>query len=63
MNDHIDMVYVENDIKLLRPIKSGAVFDKTRQDNDVADLPHVIHAKNKTELSRLIGSGAVFHEN
>ena len=33
---------------------------KTKQDNDVTNCTSVVHAKNKTELSWLIGLGAVY---
>ena len=36
---------------------------KSRQVNDVTDCRDVVYAENKTELSWLIGSGAVCDEN
>ena len=46
--DHIGLTYVENNIELSGPIKSGAVYDETRQDNDVTNLPRVVFIENKT---------------
>lgn len=48
MIDHIGLAYVENNIELLGLIKSGAVYDETRQDNDVTNLPRVVYIENKT---------------
>ena len=36
---------------LLRPIELGAVYDKTKKDNDVIDLPRAVYDKNEIELS------------
>ena len=65
-NDLIDracVVYAENNTKLLRPIRPGAIYDKTRKVNNVTDLPHSIYAENKIKLSWPIGPGAICHEN
>ena len=45
------------------PIGLSVVGNETRQDNDVIDLPCAVYAKNETELSWLITSGTVCHEN
>lgn len=63
MTDCIGLVYVKNDIKLLGPIVIGVVCDKIRQDNNVTSLPCVVYAENEIELSSLIESGAICHEN
>ena len=36
---------------------------ETKLDNDVIDHKKVVYVENETELSWLIGSGMVFHEN
>lgn len=46
--DHIGLAYVENNIKLSGLIKSGTVYDETKQDNDVTNLPRVVYIENKT---------------
>lgn len=51
MIDCISLVYAENNIKLLGPIRPGVVYDKTRQNNDVSNVPHAVYDKNETELS------------
>ena len=61
--NRIGLVYIKNDPELLRPIILGVVYDKTRQDNEVTDLPHTVYAENETKLSWLIIPGAVYHEN
>lgn len=63
MTDCISLVYAENDIKLSRPIRLCVVYDKTRQDNDVTDLPRAVYTKNEIELLRLIILDAVYDEN
>ena len=44
VTNHTSAVYVKNDIELLGLIGPGTIYDKTRQDNDVIDLPHVVYA-------------------
>lgn len=46
--DHIGLAYVENNIKLSGLIKSGTVYEETKQDNDVTNLPRVVYIENKT---------------
>ena len=41
----------------------GMVYAKTNQDNDLTDHTGAIYAKNKTEFSWPIRSGADFGEN
>lgn len=36
---------------------------ETKLDNDVIDHKKVVYVENETELSWLIGSGVIFHEN
>ena len=56
-------VYVENDIKLLGPIRLGAIYDETRQDKDVTNRKGVIYVKSNSELSWPIWLGGVYSEN
>ena len=62
MTNRIGLVYVENDTRLLGPIGLGVVCDKTRQENDVTDLPCVSYTENETEVPWLIGFSVVYHE-
>ena len=45
MTNCIGLVYDENDIELLGPIELGTVYDKTRQGNNVTDLPCAIYTE------------------
>lgn len=49
MTDHIDMVYIENEIELSWPMGLGTVRSmmKTRLDNDVSDCKGLVYAKPK----------------
>ena len=42
--DHIRLVYSKTKIELLGPIIPGIVCDKTRQDNDMTNLPRAVYA-------------------
>lgn len=35
------MIYTDNDIEYLGPIRPSVVCDETTQDNDMTNLPHV----------------------
>ena len=71
--NHIDLVYIKIETKLLGPIWLGALCDenqtgqrcvmKNRKDNDMIDHTCVVHAENDTQLSWLIGSCVVCDEN
>ena len=45
------------------PIRPSAIYDITRQDNNVIDCIGAIYAKNETKLSWSIKSGAIYGEN
>lgn len=51
MTDRISLVYTENDIELLGPIRLGVVCDETTEENDVIDLSQVGYINDKTQLS------------
>lgn len=57
------MVYAENEIELLWPIRSSVVYDETKQDSDMIDHTGMVYAKKDTKQSWLIGSGANCDEN
>ena len=63
MIDRISLTYAKNNTKLLGSIRPSVVYDKTRWDNDVTNLPRVVYVENKTEFSWPIRPDAVFHEN
>lgn len=44
-------------------MRLDAVYEETKQDNDVANLIGTIYAKNETELLWPIGLGVVCDEN
>lgn len=50
MIDHIGLVYAKNDTDLVGPIELGAVYDKTKQDNDVVDRIGIVYTKNNIKL-------------
>ena len=50
LTHRIGLVYIENDTKPLGPIKSGMIYDKTKQDNDMTDLTGVVYAKKENEI-------------
>lgn len=41
----------KNDIELLGPIGPGTVYDESRKDNDVIDIPCAVYKENETKLS------------
>ena len=45
------------------PIRPSAIYDITRQDNNVIDCIGAIYAKNETKLSWSIKSSAIYGEN
>lgn len=45
----IGPVYAENNTELSRPIRPSVVYDETRQDNDVTNLPDEVYTENKTK--------------
>lgn len=51
MIDRIILVYIEKYTKHSGPIKSGVIYDETKQDNYVIDFPHAVYSENDTELS------------
>ena len=57
------MVYAENEIELLWPIRSSVVYDETKQDSDMIDHTCMVYAKKDTKQSWLIGSGTNCDEN
>lgn len=63
MTDRTGLVYVENDIELLGPIGPGAIYDESRKDNDVIDIPCAVYKENETELSWSTKPSMVYHEN
>lgn len=63
MIDHIDVIYVKNEIELLWPIDLGKVCEKTTQDNNVTDHTSAVYIENETKFSWSIGSGANYGEN
>lgn len=63
MIDHISLAYAKNNTKLLGSIRPSVVYDKTRRDNDVTNLPRMVYIENKTEFSLPIRPDMVFHEN
>ena len=50
MIDRIDLLYIESEIELSRPIRQGTVHGKKKQDNGVTDRTGAIYAENKAEL-------------
>lgn len=54
VTNHTGVVYTENYIELLGPIRSSVFYTKTRQNNDVTDLTDVVHVEKEIELSWLI---------
>lgn len=45
----IGLAYAENNTELSRPIRPSVVYDETRQNNDVTNLPDEVYAENKTK--------------
>lgn len=50
MTDCIGLVYFKIETKLSRPIRLGAVYEETKQNNYVIDLPRVVYVENESEL-------------
>ena len=59
----IRLIYIENNIELLKPIEPGITCDKTRQENDVTDRTSAVYVENETKLLWPIKPGEVYHEN
>ena len=51
MTNGISTIYGENDIEQMRLIRSGAIFEETRQDNNVTNYTGAVYDENESKLS------------